>query len=325
MTAPAPAPVPAPAPAPAPAVARPASLEEAAAVLREASAAGRTVSIGRDGGEVVLDPAGLDRILEHEPGDLIVIVEAGVRLSALDAALAPHGQMLALDAPGDPTVGACLAANLSGPRRHRYGAPRDLVLGATLVLADGTVASSGGKVVKNVAGFDLAKLACGSHGRLGLIARVCLRLHPRPAATSTVVAPAETPGEAQRLAGAVLRSALAPSAVDVHWPGRLALLFEGSQRAVAAQVEAARSLLGAAAAGDEVWVEAAGRQLAARGRVSFAPGELAEVLAAHPRAVVRAGAGSAYVPDPVADGRSAGVLALEARIRERLDPQGVLR
>jgi glycolate oxidase FAD binding subunit len=316
---------PAPVPAPAPAVVRPASLEEAAAALREASAAGRSVSIGRDGGDVVIDPSGLDRILEHEPGDLIVIVEAGLRLSALDAALAPHGQLLALDAPGDPTVGACLAANLSGPRRHRYGAPRDLVLGATLVLADGTVTSSGGKVVKNVAGFDLAKLACGSQGRLGLIARVCLRLHPRPAATRTVVAAAASPEEAQRLASAVLRSTLAPSAVDVHWPGRLALLFEGSPRAVAAQVETARSLLGAEEAGDEVWVEAAGRQLAARGRVSFAPGELAPLLAAQPRAVVRAGAGAAYVPDPLPDGRSAGVRALEARIRAQLDPQGVLR
>ena len=80
--------------------------------------------------------------------------------------------MLALDPPGNPTVGACIAGNLSGPRRHRYGTARDLVLGVTVVLADGTIANSGGKVVKNVAGYDLGKLFCGSRGRFGLIARV---------------------------------------------------------------------------------------------------------------------------------------------------------
>ena len=88
---------------------------------------GGRVSIDRAGGDVVLSTARLDRVLEHEPGDLTAIVEAGIRLSALQAALAPHGQMLALDPPGDPTIGACLAGDLSGPRRHRYGAMRDLV------------------------------------------------------------------------------------------------------------------------------------------------------------------------------------------------------
>lgn len=304
----------------------PASLEEAAELLRAAGAAGRTVSIGRDGGDTVLSTAGLGRVIEHEPGDLIVIAEAGIRLSALDAALAPHGQMLALDPPGDPTLGACLAANLSGPRRHRYGAPRDLVLGATLVLADGTIASSGGKVVKNVAGFDLAKLVCGSQGRLGLIARVCVRLHPRPAATATATLALRDAAHAAEAVSAVLRSTLAPSAVDVHWPGRLALLFEGSERAVAAQVAAVREVVGAepAGAGDDVWMEAGGRQLAARGRVSYDPGALAALLKAWPRAVVRAGAGAAYVPDPVPDPRAPAVRALEERIRVQLDPQGVL-
>lgn len=310
--------------APAPVLVQPATTDEAAEALRAAGAAGRTVAIGRDGGDVILSTAGLTRILEHEPGDLIVIVEAGIRLSTLDAHLAAHGQVLALDPPGDPTVGACLAANLSGPRRHRYGAPRDLVLGATLVLADGTVASSGGKVVKNVAGFDLAKLVCGSEGRLGLIARACLRLHPRPAAARTVVVPLEDAAHAARLASAVLRSTLAPSAVDVHWPDRFALRFEGSERAVADQVVAAAALLGSVEAGEEVWSEAGGRQLAARGRTSFAPGELAALLAAWPRAIVRAGSGAAYVPDVVADARAAGVRALEARIKAQLDPQGVL-
>src|SRR5207247_2094849 len=121
----------------------------------------------------------------------------------------------------------------AGRRRHRYGAMRDLVIGVTLVLADGTIASSGGKVVKNVAGYDLGKLFSGSRGRLGLIARVALRLHPRPAASATVVV------ETDDLRGAwseLHRSQLTPSAVDVLPTDRIALLFEGAQSAVDAQV-----------------------------------------------------------------------------------------
>ena len=159
-----------------PNVSEPETVAESAEAMRVAE----RVEIGR-----TLVTARLDRILEHQPGDLTCIVEAGLRLSALNARLAEHGQTLALDPPGDPTIGACLAGDLSGPRRHRYGTMRDLVLGVTVVLADGTIASSGGKVVKNVAGYDLGKLFCGSRGRLGLVARLALRLQPRPAASRT--------------------------------------------------------------------------------------------------------------------------------------------
>ena len=208
--------------------------------LRAAAADGTRVSIGREGGDVVLSTAGLDQVLEHEAGDLTCIVEAGVRVRDLNARLAEHGQMLALDPPGNPTIGACLAANLSGPRRHRYGAVRDLVIGITVVLGDGTVASSGGKVVKNVAGYDLAKLFCGSEGRFGLIARVALRLHPRPETSRTLVAA----GDAAAKARTILRSPLEASAVDVLWPGRLAVLIEGSRAAVDAQFAKAQALVG---------------------------------------------------------------------------------
>ena len=157
------------------------SLEQAAAALSAAAAEGRTVRIGAD-----LDAAGMNRVLEHESGDLTCTVEAGIRLSALAAALAPPSAPLARP-PGDPTIGACLAENLSGPLRHRFGAPRDLVLGVTLVLADGTIVNAGGKVVKNVAGYDLGKLVCGSRGRLAFIGRISLRLHPDPVTAATVV------------------------------------------------------------------------------------------------------------------------------------------
>jgi glycolate oxidase FAD binding subunit len=231
-------------------------------------------------------------LIEHEPGDLTCIVEAGMRLSELQERLARHGQRLALDPPGDPTIRELVDDNLSGPRRHRYGAPRDLVIGMTVRLADGTVASSGGKVVKNVAGYDLGKLFCGARGAFGEVLRVALRLHPLPAAAATVVARVADPAEAHRLSQLVLRSQLVPSAVDLLWPGTLALLFEGSERAVRAQVDAALALVG----GEEdasVWKRIAERQSEGH-RVGFDRLDL--FLEANEAAVVRVSALNAYVP-----------------------------
>jgi glycolate oxidase FAD binding subunit len=292
------------------------SLEQAAAALRSATADRRTVRIGTD-----LDTAGMDRILEHEAGDLTCTVEAGIRLSALAAALAPAGQRLSLDPPGDPTIGACLAGNLSGPLRHRFGAPRDLVLGVTLVLADGTIVNAGGKVVKNVAGYDLGKLVCGSRGRLAFIGRVSLRLHPTPTTAATVVVETGDPASA---VAALLTSQLVPSALDVLHPGRVAVLFEGGAAAVAAQVEAVQRLVGGVEADGAVWAESRARQAAAAGRSTFAPGSLREVLERVPEAVVRPSAGVAYLPDTVPDEMPQPVRLLQERVRERFDPQGVL-
>lgn len=292
------------------------SLEQASAELRAASAAGRAVRIGAD-----LDAAGMDRVLEHEAGDLTCTVEAGIRLSALAAALAPFGQRLSLDPPGDPTIGACLAGSLSGPLRHRFGAPRDLVLGVTLVLADGTIVNAGGKVVKNVAGYDLGKLVCGSRGRLAFIGRVSLRLHPAPVAAATVVV--ET-GDPASVVAALLASQLVPSALDVLHPGRVAVLFEGGAAAVAAQGTAVRALVGGTEADSAVWAESRSRQGAARGRASFAPGTLRTLLAGVPEAVVRPAAGIAYLPGPVPDETPEPVRLLQERVRERFDPGGVL-
>ena len=230
---------------------RPTSVEEAAAFLTEASAAGRRVRIGSD-----LETDGLARVLEHEAGDLTCTVEAGIRLSALQEALRTAGQRLSLDPPGDPSIGACLAGRLSGPLSHRFGTPRDLVLGVTLVLGDGTIASSGGKVVKNVAGYDLGKLLCGSRGTLGVVCRASLRLHPLPDASATLVAPLSGDGEQKRQA--ILRSTLVPSALDVT-DERLAVMFEGSDLAVEFQLEAAREFVGGERTGGEVWDEVRAR------------------------------------------------------------------
>jgi glycolate oxidase FAD binding subunit len=297
------------------------SLEEASELLAAATAEKRALRIGED-----LTTEGLSRILEHEAGDLTCTVESGIRLSELQSALASRGQRLSLDPPGDPTVGALLARNVSGPLRHRFGAPRDLLLGVTLVLADGTIANAGGKVVKNVAGYDLGRLACGSEGRLALIARASFRLHPLPRATGTLVAEHEDPASA---VSALLRSQLEPSAVDVLHPGRVAVLFEGSPRAVETQLESARALVGGDAANGEVWAESRRLQGAARGRVRFAPGDLRSTLATLGAAVVRPSAGVAYTSAEKPSGSEPqGDDATLARLRERIlrafDPAGTL-
>jgi glycolate oxidase FAD binding subunit len=240
---------------------RPATVAELAATLREQSAEGRSVrprgggtklgwGVAADDGAVEIDTTELSRIVEHNTGDFTAVVEAGARLGDVQAAFAEQGQMLALDPPlgaGDAaTIGGVVATADSGPLRHRYGAPRDLVLGMTFVLSDGTVASSGGKVIKNVAGYDIGKLLTGSFGTLAVIASVAVRLHPLPAQQCTAVA---TTDEPERLAAAALALAAEPleaTCFDIGWEdgaGRLLMRFAGvaaleRARSAAAQLEA---------------------------------------------------------------------------------------
>ncbi len=180
-------------------VAFPASTEEASALLRAAVARDLTVvargaGTGLDWGtppasaDLVIDMQAMDQVLEHAAGDLVARAQAGVTMRHLASVLASAGQELAVDAPAEATVGGVVATGTAGPRRLRYGAPRDLLIGITIVRPDGAVAHSGGKVVKNVAGYDLGKLFCGSQGTLGLITEVTFRLHPRPAAVAYVTA-----------------------------------------------------------------------------------------------------------------------------------------
>ena len=303
--------------------AEPLAIAQAAEILARAAREGRRVSIERAGGELVVSTRYLNRLLEHEAGDLTATVEAGIRLSALDQHLAEHGQMLSLDPPGDPTIGAAIAGDLFGPRAYRYGRARDLVLGVTVVLADGTVANAGGKVVKNVAGYDLAKLFCGSHGRLGLIARVSLRLHPRPETTRTLVIHVSAPSDVQTLVRTLFHSTLTPSAVDLVWneeQSALALLFEGGESATLYQLERGRALLGGEEDGG-VWNQVATLQLGARSRGAFAAGELGSALEELPRALVRIGPTCfVYLPQPYEQPWS----PLAEQVRAQFDPGGVL-
>jgi glycolate oxidase FAD binding subunit len=166
---------------------------------------------------LVLGLRRLNRLLEHEPGDLTATVEAGMTFAALQAELGKHGQWLSLDPPFGSlaTVGGILAANASGPRRHLYGTARDVLIGVAVVSADGSVVRGGGKVVKNVAGCDLPKLYIGSFGTLGIIAEATFKLRPRPDVDRLVTGRFERLKDAGLAARAVMGSDLIPSALDL--------------------------------------------------------------------------------------------------------------
>src|SRR5215469_8474406 len=167
--------------------------------------------------DLILSTARLNRIVEHAWADLTVTVEAGCVFSDLQHALAPHGQRLALDPlwPDRATIGGILSTNDSGVWRLTYGGLRDLLIGITLVLPDGTIARSGGKVVKNVAGYDLPKLATGALGTLGVITQAIFRLHPLPHNTRTLTLAPHSAAEAQALLLALQDSNLAHTSLQL--------------------------------------------------------------------------------------------------------------
>ena len=241
-------------------VASPASTDEVAEVLR--LAARHDLSVVACGGattlswgcpprsaDLLLETRGLTGVVEHAAGDLVVVVRAGTTMAELQETVAGAGQQLALDSPlPGGTVGGALATNVSGPRRVLYGTARDLLIGVTFVRADGVVAHSGGKVVKNVAGYDFGKLLIGSYGTLGVITEAVFRLHPRPAARRVVTAGFADGAAAGRAALAVLGAQLVPAAVEVdQWPDgpvTVTVLIEGVAAGLPDRADAARALLG---------------------------------------------------------------------------------
>jgi len=352
---------------------RPETAADAAALLKTLGEEGRTV-IPRGGGTkpwgppgdgAVVETGGLARVLEHNVGDFTAVLEAGAPLAEAQATFANEGQMLALDPALHErgTIGGIMASADSGPLRHRYGGVRDLVVGVTVALSDGTLAKSGGKVIKNVAGYDLAKLFAGSYGTLGLIVRVAVRLHPMPPRTATAVGASEDPDVLGAAAISLAGHPLEADCLDVDWrngAGRLLVRFgSAAARDQAAATVARMEALGLEERGvieddDAVWMAQRVRQrgaciLKVSGRIS----DLPAVCRTGADVVGRAGLGLFWLalePDHVAEVREAlapractlldapaalrahawaepdpGALAVMARIKERFDPARIFR
>jgi glycolate oxidase FAD binding subunit len=242
--------------------ARPANASEVTAALVAANEAGAAVVPWGSGSQqdlgmpprrydLALDLSRLDRVVEYEPADLTVTVEAGVRLGDLQRALGEHGQWLPLSAPlaSGATVGGVLATNASGPERYRYGTARDLLIGIGFVLPDGTLAKSGGRVVKNVAGYDLGKLQIGALGSVGVIVQATFKVAPLPARRQTQRVEGTLPG-LMSITRAVGDKLLAALAVVISGPSpqgrwRLEVEFAGGAAAVQRSLQELETLAAA--------------------------------------------------------------------------------
>jgi glycolate oxidase FAD binding subunit len=342
----------------------PKTFEQAAVGLAAAAAQGQAVRIRGGGtklgwGAIAPEPAvelhttALDRIVEHNVGDLTAIIQAGAPLARVRDELAAERQMLALDPPlgassSKATLGGVIATADSGPLRHRYGGARDLILGITVALSDGTIARAGGKVIKNVAGYDIGKLFTGSFGTLGVILAACVRLHPLPVATATALAASGDPDVLSAAARALATAPLELEALDVAWrSGRGGILARAAGAEAGPRAKRIAELMSGAgleqtdvAADDEaLWArQRAGQRSRGRVivRVGARPRELGAVLRAAEAAgctvVGRAALGVSYVevdPDAVAGLRAAMppdavtmLLDAPAELRESVDPWG---
>ena len=323
---------------------RPQTIEEAQAMLAEG---GRRVAFVGGGTamapprdlEAVIHTGGLNRIVEYAATDQVFVAEAGVTLSALQKELARQGQRLALEVPFEDraTLGGIVAANSFGPLRTRYGSVRDLIIGVSILRADGTRAKGGGKVVKTVAGFDLPKLMCGSQGTLGMIATVTFRVHPLPEHGVSIAARALKAAGVVELVRRIRALQLEPAAMLATRTARgwdVVLRFEGFRAGVVQQREKLRDL---EEAPEQIWHE----HLAGRGRVRFGalPTQLPEVEAAFTNEISwyptlglgfageagNARAALAALGGWLVDGKDAGTpppaLPLHQAMKARLDPE----
>jgi glycolate oxidase FAD binding subunit len=285
-------------------VVEPRSGEELAALLSWASRERLTVVV-RGGGtklgwgrvpapiDLVLGTRQLNRVLAHADADLTATVEAGATIDEVNTALGRHGQWLPIDPAGEgSTIGGAIATNDAGPLRHRYGTPRDLLIGIRLATTDGRLVKAGGHVVKNVAGYDLGKIVSGSFGSLAVIVSATFKLLPTPSSSQTLSA---TFTDRDAVAAAVTRlrdSQLEPAAMELRRvfaqrpPYALLVRFATSPAAAAAEVDQARVLAGGGEVitGDaeaSLWRRYQGRAAASPGtivRMSWLPATLPRVL-----------------------------------------------
>ena len=286
-------------------VARPADTAQVSEVMRAAAAHDLTVvprgrgtklswGVPPSSADVVLDVSALDQVLDHAAGDLIAVTQAGALLSEVQDVVGRGGQRLALDetVPGS-TIGGILATNTSGPRRVTTGTARDLMIGVTVVRADGVVAKAGGRVVKNVAGYDIGKLVIGSLGTLAVVTEAVFRLHPVTDTRQWVSVPVSDPDAAQQAVQSVLHSQAVPGAIEIEWPavggGAVHVLLEGREDGVAGRAATVRELLGETStesadppAGGAAYpwdVTAKGDERSTALKLTFALSGLGEVLA----------------------------------------------
>jgi glycolate oxidase FAD binding subunit len=259
----------------------PNSAEALAAALRAADEGGRAVAPVGGGTQldlgmppsrldVAIETTGLNRIVEYEPADLTVTVEAGMRFGELQRILGEQGQLLALDPPLEDgaTIGGVIATNASGPLRFAFGSARDLVIGTRVANPDGTVTHAGGRVVKNVAGYDLNKLYIGSLGTLAIIVELSFKLAPIPPALATVAANFSTSEAAGALVQAVVRSPLSPLAIELAGSTEVVLRVGGYPQAVERQVRDLSALITqhGGQASDGAWEDLQQSRLEARRR-----------------------------------------------------------
>jgi glycolate oxidase FAD binding subunit len=343
----------------------PATLEEAGKTLRTLRQKVLFVGGGTQLGlgpapEVLFSTRALNRVVDYAPSDQVVTVEGGVTLAALQQELHKQGQRLSLDPPlpERATLGGIVAANSFGPLRTRFGSVRDLIIGVSILRADGTRAKGGGKVVKTVAGFDLPKLMCGSLGTLGLIATATFRVHPLPESQATLVVRALPAPGVFALVKALRTAQLEPAAMVSTRAGaawEVAVRFEGFDAGVKQQREKLRTLGAFEDAAESVWAAHAAFRAAGDVRIKVAalPSQLEQVSSALPatrlcwyptlglgfamadspfdfdsarRALVALG-GSLTVeagPNGSAYGAPPDSLRVHQSMKARFDPQGLL-
>ncbi len=327
----------------------PESPEQLADNLREAARAKQAIRLGgnfskdRLGGppqsaDVSVSTKSLSRLLQYDPRDLTVSVQAGMPFAELERTLAEHRQMLPLD-PGwgeRSTVGGVVGANISGPRRRLYGTARDMVIGMTFVTLEGKLINSGGMVVKNVAGLDMAKLLIGSFGTLAAIGVVNFKVFPIPPESRTFEMEFATAEEAFAERDRILQGALQPIALDlINWPSgsfRLLLRAGGSHRILARY---ARELPRAIVRDESIWDEI--REFTPRfleqnpqGRAVALSSKLTEMPAIaaglNTPFIARAATGVIYVhhPTPPPAVESAADFAMMTKVKEMFDPERLL-
>lgn len=322
--------------------------EQLADCLRGAASAKQGIRLGgnfskdRLGGspqaaDAAISTRSLNRLLRYDPRDLTVGVQAGMRFAELERILAGEGQMLPLD-PGwasESTVGGVVSANLSGPRRRLYGTARDMIIGMTFATLEGKLISSGGNVVKNVAGLDMAKLMVGSFGTLAAITQINFKVFPIPPRTRTFRMQFRGAAEAFAERDRILRGALQPAAIDiVNWPSGFRLLVQaGGNERVLARYQS--ELPNAEVCDGSVWDEI--REFTPRflaghphGAVQAIPVKLTEMPALIERlnvpVIARAGSGAVYAhyanaAPPIEPGDD---FAMMTKVKEMFDPDRLL-